>query len=78
MLNKNIKLLSPSWRTIRFSQKAHMKTQSKKKYVLCDFILLVNETKNKKRRILIYLTKTVLKRTSKAIFSIKKVNLDES
>ena len=44
----------------------------------CDFILLINETKNKKRRILIYLTKTVLKRTSNAIFSMKKVNLDES
>ena len=42
------------------------------------FILLVNETKNKKPRILIYLTKTVLKRKSNAIFSMKKVNLDES
>ena len=41
-------------------------------------LLQVNETKNKKRRILIYLTKTVLKRTSNAIFSMKKVNLDES
>ena len=41
----------------------------------CDFILLVNERKNKKRRILIDLTKAVLKRTSNAIFSMKKVNL---
>ena len=56
-----------------------MKTHSKKKDVLVTFfILLVNEKKNKKRRILIYLTKTVLKRTSNAIFSMKKVNLDES
>ena len=52
-----------------------MKTQSKKKNVL---ILQVNETKNKKQRILIYLTKTMLKRTSNVIFSMKKVNLDES
>ena len=36
-------------------------------------LLLVNETKDKKRRILIYLTKAVLKRTSNAIFSMKKV-----
>ena len=56
-----------------------MKTQCKKKDVLVTFfILLVNETKNKKPRILIYLTKTVLKRKSNAIFSMKKVNLDES
>ena len=40
--------------------------------------MLVNETKNKKRRILNYLTKTVLKRTSNAIFSMKKVNLYHS
>ena len=32
----------------------------------------------KKRRIPMYLTKTVLKRTSKAIFNMKKVDLDES
>ena len=56
-----------------------MKTQSKKKDVLVTFfILLVNETKNKKRGILLYLTKTVLKRMSNAIFSMEKVNLDES
>ena len=56
-----------------------MKTQSKKKDVLVTlFILLVNETRNKKRRILIYLPKTVLKRKSNVIFSMKKVNSDES
>ena len=32
-----------------------------------NFILQVKETKNKKRRILIYLTKTLLERTSNAI-----------
>ena len=44
----------------------------------CNFILLVYETKNMKQRILIYLTKTVLETTSNAIFSMKKVNLNES
>ena len=32
----------------------------------------------KKQRILIYLTKTVLKTTSNAIFNMKRVDLDES
>ena len=32
----------------------------------------------KKRRILIYMTKTVPKRTSNDIFNMKKVDLDES
>ena len=48
-----------------------MKTQRKKKDVLVTLYC-------KKRRIPIYLTKTVLKRTSNAIFSMKKVDLHES
>ena len=79
MSNYNRKLYHHDGEQLGFYKKAHMKTQSKKKDVLVIFfILLVNETKNKKRRILIYLTKIVLKRTSNAIFSMKKVNLDES
>ena len=53
-----------------------MKTQSKKKDILVT--LVVKERKNKKQRILIYLTKTVLERTSNTLFSMKKVKLDES
>ena len=60
-----------------FYKKAHMKTEQREG-CSCNFILLVNETKNKKQRILIYLTKNVLKRTLNAIFSMKKVNLDGS
>ena len=56
-----------------FYKKAHMKTEQREE-CSCNFILLVNETKNKKERILIYLTKNVLKRTLNAIFSMKKVN----
>ena len=54
-----------------------MKTE-KKEGCSCNFTLQVNETRNKKQRIPIYLTKTVFKRTSNAIFSMKKVDLDES
>ena len=53
-------------------QKVYIKTQSKKKEVLVIFIL--QETKNSN----FFLTKTVLERTSNAIFNIKKVDLDES
>ena len=51
--------------------KAHIKIQSKKKDVLVTLY-------SKKRRIPIYLTKTVLKRTSNAKFSMKKVDFEES
>ena len=61
-----------------FYKKSTYENTEQKEGCSCNFILLVNETKNKKQRILIYLTKTVLKRTSNAIFSMKKVNLDES
>ena len=60
-----------------FYKKAHESTEQKE-WCSCNFILQANETKNKKRRILVYLTKTVLKRTSNATFSMKKVDLDES
>ena len=51
--------------------KAHIKIQSKKKDVLVTL-------HSKKRTIPIYLTKTVLKRTSNARFSMKKVDFEES
>ena len=44
-----------------------------KRMLLCYYNLYC-----KKRRIPIYLTKTVLQRTSNAIFNMKKVDLDES
>ena len=43
-----------------------------------NFILQVKETKNKKRRILIYLTKTSLERTSNAISGWRKLTLMSS
>ena len=43
-----------------FYKKAYVKTGGKKKHVR---VLQVNETKNKKRIILIYLTKTILSHT---------------
>ena len=55
-----------------FYKKVHTRTQSQKKYVLVIFILL-QETKNSN-----YLTKTVLNRTSTAIFNMAKVDLEES
>ena len=61
-----------------FTKKHIWKHRAKKDVLVTFFILQVNETKNKKQRILIYLTKTMLKRTSNVIFSMKKVNLDES
>ena len=74
----NRKLLSTWWRTIRFLQKSTYENTGQKEGCSCNFILQVNETKNKKQWILIYLSKTILKRTSNAIFSMKKVDLDES
>ena len=68
---------SPWWWTIRFLQRSTCENSEQKEGCSCN-LLLINETKNKKRRILIYLTKAVSKRTSNAIFSMKKVNLDES
>ena len=72
MSKYNRKLLSTWW---RFLQKSTYENTEPKEVCSWNFILLVNETKNKKQRILIYLTKTVLKRRSNAIFSMKKVNL---
>ena len=54
-----------------FIKKVHIKTQSKKKDVLSSLHC-------KKRRVSIYLTKTVLKRTSSCIFNMEKVDLEES
>ena len=62
----------------RFLQKSTYENTKQKEGCSCNFILLVNEKKNKKQRILIYLTKTVPNRTSNAIFNMKKDNLDES
>ena len=73
MSKQNRKLLSTWWRTIRFLRKSTYQNTEQKEGCSCNFILQVNETKNKKRRILSYLTKTVLKRTSDAIFSMKKL-----
>ena len=50
---------------VGFYKKVHIKTQQKALYC-------------KKQTILIYLTKTALKRTSNAIFNMKIVDLDES
>ena len=61
-----------------FYEKVHIKTQSNKKDVLVIFVLLLETTSLKKRGIPIYLIKSVLKRTSNAIFSMKKVDLEES
>ena len=55
---------------LRFYKKVHLKTQSKKK----DVLVISNYCM--KRRILIYLTKAVLKRTSNAI--CEYMSLDES
>ena len=57
---------------LEFYKKVHIKTQSKKKDVLVIFTLQENEW------VPIYLTKTVLKRTSNCIFNMEKVELDES
>ena len=54
-----------------FYKKVHIKTKIKKKAVPVTLYC-------KKRRIPIYLTKSVLKRTSNAIFNMKKVDADES
>ena len=49
-------------------KKVHIKTQSKKLFI----------TGNDNDSNLLHLTKTALKRTSKVIFNMKKVDLDES
>ena len=46
--------------------------------MVARFIKTLQSLCCKKRRIPIYLTKTALKRTSNAIFNMKKVDLDES
>ena len=88
IISSSLRLLLKVWIWCRCQSRIENYYQSdgeqlgfnKKEGCSCNFILHVycNETSNKKRRILIYLPKTVLKRTSKAIFSMKKVNLDES
>ena len=50
----------------------HIRTQSKKRDIL--IILTLQETK----RVPIYMTKTVLSRTSNCIFNMEKVDLEES